>query len=166
MVISFSVDLKEALEKIKFAGEKITTTIERISSYDIPLKNYGKAKWAIVDLLNEKYYCHFSQPIDLYNWLNYNENDEVSYFLNEAGSNTLNYAEGKIPSTFHLWLGRKGFVIAIEQEGKGFDAARVDALRLRENEGAGFEFFRKCQSTIFFDDKEKAKIIYFMQTWP
>ncbi len=165
MVISFSVDLKEALGKIKWTEEKKTIKIEKKKNNDGFLIGYGKAKWAIVDLLNEKYSRHFNEPVDLYNWLNYNESDEVSYFLNEAGSNTLNYAELKMPAAFHLWLGQKGFVIGIEQEGKCFNALRVDQLRLRENEGAGFEFFRKCQSRIFFDNKENTKIIYFMQTW-
>lgn len=166
MVISFSFNLKEALEKIKFGGEKRTIVIERTTGYNVSIVSYGKAKWAIVDLLNESYSHRFNEPINLHNWLNYNESDEVSYFLNEAGSNTLNYADGKISSTFHLWRGEKGFVIGIEQDGNSFDALRIDTLRLRENEGAGFDFYRKCRGTIFFDDKNKAKIIYFMQTWP
>ena len=163
MVISFSVDLKEALKKIKENSEKKTIQIEtERNNYDFTVQ-YGKAKWAIVDLLNEKYSRRFAEPVDLYNWLKYNSNDEVSYFLNEAGSNTLNYAEQKKPTAFHLWLGEKGIVIGIEQEGKGFDAVRVDTLRLRENEGAGFDFYRNCRGIVFFDNVREARIVYFMK---
>ncbi len=165
MVISFSITLKEALQKINLTKEKEKIIIEKERNNTDFVIDYGQAKWAIVDLLNETYSKRFAEPIDLYNWLNYNSNDEVSYFLNEAGSNALNYTEQKKPTAFHLWLGENGFVIGIEQEGKGFDAVRVDSLRLRENEGAGFDFFRNCQGTVFFDNKENAKIIYFMQKW-
>ncbi len=165
MVISFQFDLKKALKSINLTEEKKTIVIEKRRDEAEFIECYGKAKWAIVDLLNEQYAKLFNSPIDLYNWLNYNESDEVAYFLNEAGSNTLNYAELKKPSAVHLWWGKKGFVIGIEQEGRGFDAARIDLLRLRENEGAGFEFFRKCKGTVFFDDVKEAKIIYFMQKW-
>lgn len=162
MVISFSVQLAGALEKIQWTNQQKSIPLDKNSSQKIEL--YGNAKWAVVDLLNERYAQRFDSRIDLYNWIYYNEQDEVAYFLNEAGSNILNYAQHKLPSAFHLWFGENGFVIAIEQEGNGFNALQIDQLRLRENEGAGFEFFRNCRSTIFFDNPQNAHIIYFMQT--
>lgn len=163
MVISFLFNQKEALKEIRWTKEKKIILIETEKNSDDFVIDYGKAKWAIVDLLNEKYSKFFVEPIDLYNWLKYNSNDEVSYFLNEAGSNALNYAEQKKPTAFHLWLGEKGFVMGIEQEKKGFDAVRVDSLRLRENEGAGFDFFRNCRGKVFFDNRRNARLVYFMQ---
>ncbi|MBS3116964.1 hypothetical protein J4421_05200 [Candidatus Woesearchaeota archaeon] len=124
----------------------------------IPL--YGNAKWAVVDILNEQYSHLLISPIDLYNWLHYNENDEVSYFLNEAGSNALSHSQFKVPAKFHLWQGTKGFVIAIEQKGKGFNAKEVDQKRIKDNEGAAFNFFRKCKNKIFFDEPEDARVVY------
>ena len=163
MVISFSVNLLEVLMIIKCNRGRRSLFLDKDAQRRIEL--YGNAKWAIVDLLNEKYSFRFAAPIDLYHWLYFQEHDEVAYFLNEAGSNVLNYGENKLPSAFHLWLGEKGFIIGIEQEGKGFNAIQIDELHLKENEGAGFEFFRNCHATIFFDNPQNANVIYFMQTW-
>ncbi len=57
-------------------------------------------------------------------------------------------------------MGTKGFVIGIEQQGKGFDAEKINQEKIKEGEGAAFEFFRKCKGTVFFDDSEKAKVVY------
>ncbi len=148
--------LPEALKEIEhtnyyklpvheLAQKRINKTISR----------YGNAKWKIVDILNEKFKTNF----DLYNWLLFNEQDEVAYFLNEAGSNALSYSKYKAPSAFHLWLGEKGFVIGVEQQGKGFNAEKINREGLKENEGAAFAFFRKCRSVIFFDNPKDARIV-------
>ena len=138
-------------------------TIDHSKYHEINIKDlesYGDAKWAIVDLLNDHYSSVLTSNFDLYNWINHNEKDEVAYFLNETGSNVLNYSEFGAPAKFHLWLGEKGFIIGIEQKGNGFNAFEIDKFGLKENEGAGFNFFRECKSQIFFDNVENVKIVF------
>ncbi|MDO8656360.1 MAG: hypothetical protein Q7K45_03915, partial [Nanoarchaeota archaeon] len=145
---------------IRFKGEQRSFPINS-QPENMLIETYGNAKWAIVDMLNERYSTILNTEFNLHHWLHYNEHDEVAYFLNEAGSNTLNHSEFKAPSHFHLWMGRKGFVIGIEQQGKGFNAQRINEEKIKEGEGAAFEFYRSCKSTVFFDDSANAKIIYF-----
>jgi len=166
MVLHFQRTLPEALKKIEFEAnhsghyqEIIVHEKEELSSDD-NLPAYGDAKWKIVDLLNEKFSSVLKEPFDLYNWLNYNENDELAYFLNEAGSNCLNYSEFKMPHKFHLWMGKKGFVVGIEQKGKGFNAEEVHNSRIKDGEGAAFDFYRKAKSKIFFDNGKNARVVY------
>ena len=160
MVLIFDYDVRQALKDIQIVEQKefVISEQQRESMIEV----YGKAKWAVVDMLNERYSAQQETPFDLHHWLSGNEEDEVAYFLNEAGSNALNYAEAGAPAAFHLWLGKKGFVIGIEQQGAGFDAGRVHQLRIAQHQGGGFDFFRKCQGIVFFDKKEKAKVIYFL----
>ena len=119
-------------------------------------EKYTELKWRIIDLLNETYNTSFC----LSHWLE-SKDDEVSYFLNEAGSNTLQHAEFQAPNKFHLWLGKKGFIISIEQQGKGFDAQEVEKNNIQKNAGAAFDFFRRCESAIFFDDPAQATKVFF-----
>ena len=161
MVICFETTLIKALGHIQYkSGRTFPIHNQKLvrdvfSSCDI-IDKYGQQKWAVVELLNKTYGTKF----DLYNWINQVATDEVAYFLNEAGSNSLNYTEYKAPDNFSLWLGKKGFTISIEQRGVGFDAQRIHQLEIKENEGAGFDFFRNCKGKVFFDDHENAKIIY------
>ncbi len=160
MSLNFSKTLKEALENIQpeqyrqflIHGEEGIRTDEII-------KTYGDAKWQIVELLNQKYSQLLKDQFDLHNWLNFNENDELAYFLNEAGSNCLSHSQFKAPYRFHLWTGKLGFVVGVEQKGKGFDAEQTHQHRLRDNQGAAFDFFRRCRSEIFFDNPKDSKIV-------
>ncbi|MEK6900805.1 MAG: hypothetical protein AABX37_00505 [Nanoarchaeota archaeon] len=164
MVIHFQKTLPEALQDIQFTGEckefvvHEAETVVRHSS--VFIDHYGNAKWDVVDTLNARYGAQLPFLIDLLHWLHYEENDEVAYFLSEAGSNALHNSEFKAPFKFCIWFGRKGFVLGMEQKGKGFDAHRVVKENIKENEGAAFEFYGKCQSTIFFDDPLNAKQVY------
>jgi len=166
MTLNFTKSLQESLQKLgqHEYHEFVVHSEERIlTNSDEVIDVYGKTKWAIVDLLNNNYSHTIKDKFDLYNWLNHNTNDEVSFFLNEAGSNCLNYSEHKTPHKFHLWLGEKGFIIGIEQQGNGFNAVNVDENRIKENEGRAFDFFRECQNEVFFDDANEARIIFFEQ---
>ncbi len=178
MVLFFEYTLKKALEEIdgdRKNGTELSLDSLNSKIWKFPvhffgtkkteetIKIYGEAKWAIVDLLNENYSTVLKTPFDLYHWLQGQAKDEVAYFLNEAGSNALNYADEKAPSAFYLWRGSKGFIIGIEQEGKGFNAQKIASQRYRENEGAGFEFFRNCQGKVFFDNPLQARVVYFLQ---
>lgn len=165
MVLNFEKNLPQALKIVEGNNclEFVVHPLEQertFESSDNILEKYGKAKWEIVDLLNQEYSHILADSFDLYNWLNENVNDELAYFLNEAGSNVLCYSDCKAPYRFLLWLGKKGFVIGIEQKGKGFDAQEICHRRLKENEGAAFGFFRNCRNEIFFDDSREAKIVY------
>jgi hypothetical protein len=122
------------------------------------IDKYGDAKWQVVELINSHF--NLKNKFDLYNWLNHNEEDELAYFINEAGSNCLNYSEYKAPHKFHVWLGKKGFIVAIEQKGAGFPAKKIHDHRLKQNEGAAFRFFRNCKSNIFFDDPDEARMVF------
>ena len=155
MALHFNKKLNEALNNIgsHHYHELFVHDSHRTSEI---IEHYGKQKWQVVDLINEKFNSNF----DLYNWLEFNSADEVAYFINEAGSNCLNYSDYKIPHKFHLWLGSKGFVIGIEQLGRGFNAKAIDSMRIKDNAGAAFDFFRNCQSSIFFDDGENTRIVF------
>ena len=160
MAIDFQEKISDALIEINHQGEYFIWTVQGEQSEVNSLANYVDAQWKIVDLLNEKYGLFLDEEFDLYNWINFNPNDEVAYFLSEAGSNCLNYAQHKAPHKFHLWLGGKGFVIGIEQKGEGFPAERVNAEMIKENEGAAFNFFRNCRNTVFFDNPRDARIVF------
>lgn len=165
MVLSFTKTLSEALESIQFFAyhEFVVYDAEVMRTYaisDSVIEQYGQAKWAIVDVLNEEYGTFLFNKFDLYNWLEKNKDDEVAYFLNEAGSNSLNYSEYLAPSKFHLWLGKKGFMIGIEQKGKGFDAVKINEEKIKENQGGAFLFFRECKNTVFFDNPGDARVVY------
>ncbi len=156
MVIHFSKSLVQAISEISHLEHHsfvISNTPRTLSNTDQILSLYGDAKWEIVQRLNETYSTNF----DLHNWIAENQDDEVAYFLNEAGSNCLNYAEYKIPSKFHLWLGKNGFIIGIEQK-DSFDVTKISQY------SGGFGFFTKSKNTIFFDDPKNAKIIFMQQT--
>ncbi|MEK6863225.1 MAG: hypothetical protein AABW53_00855 [Nanoarchaeota archaeon] len=166
MVLCFARTLSQALENIGFSGgyhklpvykpEIVRTNI--IS--DEIIETYGNAKWAVIDILNEKYGPVMSNPFDLHHWLEKNDDDEVAYFLNEAGSNSLNYSQYLVPWRFHLWLGKKGFVIGIEQKGDGFNAVKIHEEKLHRHLGGAFNFFRWCKSAVFFDNPEEARVVY------
>lgn len=162
MALSFHHTLSKALENINFTGEQTTISIHPYQQQrsEETIVQYGQAKWAVVDKLNERYSTLLNREFNLHHWLHYNEYDEVAYFLNEAGSNTLQHSQFKLPSHFHLWMGKKGFVIGIEQQGKGFNAERINQEKIKEGEGAAFEFYRSCKSIIFFDDSSNCKIVY------
>lgn len=162
MVLNFDYSLIHALQKIQAEGYHEIIVHEKEIVRDIyssceMVEKYGEAKHQIVELINQRYNTNF----DHFNWINQNTTDEVAYFLNEAGSNVLSYSEFKAPFKFHLWFGGKGFIIGIEQKGRGFNAEEVDALKLKSGEGTAFEFFRGCKSKVFFDDANQAKIILF-----
>ena len=165
MALHFTKTLQEALENIgSFDYQQLSVyESEEVRTYmisDEVIGQYGDAKWSVVDILNEKYGALLFNKFDLHNWLEKNWEDEVAYFLNEAGSNSLNYSEFLAPFCFHLWLGKKGFVIGIEQKGKGFNAKKINEEKLKENKGGAFAFFRACKNVVFFDDPENAKIAY------
>ena len=99
MVIHFQKTLLESLNTIKFKEyHKFPINnqyeLRTLKNSDKIVGKYGEAKWKVVELLNEKLRHNFN----LHNWLNQNKKDEVAYFLNEAGSNCLNYSKGKILS--------------------------------------------------------------------
>jgi len=160
MVLDFQKKLSEALESIGFAGEYHELLVQQEQEEIDVLEIYGNAQWQIVDLLNEKYNSVLMDKIDLHNWIDYNQKDEVAYFLSETGTNCLNYAEHRAPHKFHVWSGEKGFVVGVEQIGESFSAEMINEKRIKENEGAAFEFFRNCNSTIFFDNPKETRVVY------
>lgn len=127
------------------------------------IAHYGSAKFRIVELLNQRYAQHFSSLIDLHNWLYHRQEDEVAYFLNEAGSNAINHSDYKAPARFHLWLGENGFLIGVEQKGKSFAVGELTKSLRQTKGGDGSRFFQACQGTIFFDNPKEAKVVYFHQ---
>jgi len=168
MTLNFSLSLPEALADINFQEYQGHHEFiihdkdeERIySNSDEIIGKYGEIKWKIVDLVNARYSHILKDKFDLYNWINKNKQDELSYFLNEAGSNSLLYSQFKAPFKFHLWLGENSFIVGIEQKGQGFNAEKINSGHLKENRGAAFQFFRESQSQVFFDDPKQAKVVY------
>lgn len=165
MTLHFNHNLAQALENINYSGESHQFLIHNTekerdvhSSCGI-VEKYGDVKHKVVNLINEKYGTILANKFDLYNWILQNQEDEVAYFINEAGSNCLSYSQLKAPHMFHLWLGSKGFIIGIEQKGNGFNAEKIHHKKIKENKGAAFEFFRSCRNRIFFDDSNNAKMV-------
>jgi len=161
MVLNFTKILQQALENIDFTEHHEFTVYDLAKerthlNSDEVIELYGNTKWKVVDILNEKYSVKF----DLHNWLYKNKNDEVAYFINEVGSNSLSYSQFKAPYRFHLWLGKKGFILGIEQKGQGFNAQHIHENRIQQNEGAAFNFFRECKSKIFFDDPQNVRVVF------
>ncbi|MBI4981359.1 hypothetical protein HZC30_07455 [Candidatus Woesearchaeota archaeon] len=166
MVLDFERIFMEALSHINYKKEHHEFPIhedeEDAAKHDFDgiIQRYGEMKWKVVDLLNGHYSEVLKDKFDHYNWLNHNEQDELAYFLNEAGSNCLNHSEYKAPYKFHVWLGHKGFIVGIEQKGRGFPAHKVHHQKIKSGEGAAFEFFRKSKSRIFFDDPHDARMVF------
>lgn len=164
MAIDHALNLSLALQHVGFSrehGEQQSAQefsiheAEELRTDDV-LNTYGTAKWAIIDLLNN-HYAQNDVHYDLYNWLLENKEDEVAYFLNEGGSNCLTHSEYKAPSKFKVWLGKKGFVIGMEQKGKGFSIA--EAI---QKAGGFFGFFAQSKSIIFFDQRQEARAIFML----
>ncbi len=171
MTLNFQKTLQQALQRISFSTNGLDNQYYELTIHDKKelrtralsdeiISRYGKAKWKIVDMLNQQYSTVLGDKFDLYNWLHNNEEDELAYFLNEIGSNCLNYSEFKTPSKFHLWLGSKGFVVGIEQKGDGFNTEEIYQQNIKQNEGAGFQFLDRCKNTVFFDDVENTRIVF------
>ena len=117
-------------------------------------------------MLNQRYQTRLSVPADLHNWLYHRKEDEIAYFLNEAGSNTINHSSYKAPAKFHLWLGETGFIIGVEQKGNGFAAEKLRREKTpSEKGGTASRFFRSCRGTIFFDNPKDARIVYYAHTF-
>ncbi len=164
MVIHFDKTLQDALQNIgqyHYKGFPIHQQDIRTSHHSHLIKTYGEAKWAIVDAVNTRYSAMLEKPFDLINWLHHNQEDELSYFLSEAGSNSLHHSSLGAPACFHLWMGENGFVVGVQQNGDGFNAEQVSSQRIMDNKGAAFTFFRNCQGSVFFDDSSNAKVVYF-----
>jgi len=162
MVLNFEYSLTQALQNIQAQGYQEMIVHEKEVARDIYssceiVEKYGIAKHQLVELINQRYNTTFDQM----NWINQNTDDEVAYFLNEAGSNVLSYSEFKAPFKFHLWFGLKGFIIGMEQKGKGFKAQEIHQQKLKENQGAAFDFFRSCKNKVFFDDPNQVKTVFF-----
>lgn len=166
MVLNFKHSFLEALENIGYAKTHHEFVIHEseeevsVEDHNKLVERYGEMKWKVVDLINEQYNTLLKSKFDLYNWLHHNEDDELAYFLNEAGSNCLNHSQYKAPFKFHIWQGKKGFIVGIEQKGRGFPAYKVHKEKIKSNEGAAFEFFQNCQSTVFFDDPKDARMVF------
>ncbi|PIZ52423.1 hypothetical protein COY27_00310 [Candidatus Woesearchaeota archaeon CG_4_10_14_0_2_um_filter_33_13] len=162
MVIHFEHTLQNALREINFVEHSETFVVHndektRILSNSCEIvEKYGQAKNDVVKLINDVYGRNF----DLHNWIERKTDDEVSYFLSEAGSNVLNYSQFKAPSSFNVWFGKKGFIIGVEQKGKSFNAKFVHDNNVKSNEGMAFSFFKRCQNKIFFDHPQDSNIVY------
>ena len=162
MALHFDHNLQRALKNIQAEGYHELLIHDQKEKRDVYssceiIESYGEAKHEVVEIINQ-YYSHLN--FDLMNWVKKNQDDEVSYFLNEVGSNVLSHSEFKAPHKFHIWFGKKGFIIGVEQRGRGFNAEEVHNQRLKENEGAAFNFFRSCESKIFFNDSKDANSVF------
>jgi hypothetical protein len=162
MAIHFNYSLPESLKNIDYVEhneEFIVHDNEEIrvlsNSCDI-IEQYGEMKHQVVSLINEVY----GKDFDLKNWIRRDLSDEVAFFLNESGSNVLNYSQFKAPSKFGLFFGKKGFIIGIEQKGKSFNAKHIHDNNIKENEGMAFKFYKQCSSKIFFDHPQDTNIVY------
>ncbi|MDP3640080.1 MAG: hypothetical protein Q8R53_02660 [Nanoarchaeota archaeon] len=170
MVFSFNLTLKKALEFLSATNDYHTFPIHGEEHPAVHseafIAQYGAAKRSVVELLNQRYKSLLSPKADLHNWLYHRQDDEIAYFLNEAGSNTINHSDYQAPACFHLWLGERGFIIGVEQKGQGFAAEKLRKETVpSESGGSASRFFRSCKGIIFFDDPESARIVYYAHTF-
>jgi len=164
MVLDFDTKLDEAKAEIAFSGEKAEFLVSDMhvpNSLEVIETRYSKALLGVVELVNERYKTKLKEPFNLYNWVEHNSSDELAYFLSETGSNCLNYAETKSPHKLTVYLGSKGFIVAVSQQGRGFNARDILTRKVKQNEGAGFSFFDRCSSVVFFDDPLNARVVCF-----
>lgn len=139
-MLDFKRTLQETLQEETFDGKtfRIEPEVDRCDS----LEEYASKKWQLIDTINKKYNTTFS----LHHWLQ-KKDDEVATFLCEAGANSI---QGQGPIGFNLWLGKKSFIIGIQQK-KEFNASQINQEEIKQNKGAGFNFFREARNTIFFN---------------
>ncbi|MAG61040.1 hypothetical protein CL619_04595 [archaeon] len=164
MVIDFEQTLTKSKEIIGFDGETAEFLVfdknNKITLEEIDAR-YSKALWTVVEVLNSRYKDKLEQEFNLYNWIEHNPSDEVSYFLNEASSNCMNYSKYKAVWKFAVYFGSRGFILSVLQQGKGFDSEKIFEERIKSNEGAGFLFYEECSNKVFFDDPKNSKSIYY-----
>lgn len=160
MVTNFNHSLQLALQHIEHHTTKKYLIHPRheartLTNTDQILEKYADAKHQIINHINQYYQTNHNHD----NWLT-NQPDDVAHFLNEAGSNTLNYSEFKTPHKFHLHLGTKGFIIGIEQLGQAFNAQYIYENKIKQNQGKAFTFYNNSESTVFFNHPTNTTIVY------
>ena len=166
MVLDFERKLTDSLESIGHSGEEHEFLVHDEDLHEVNpqcsmlLSRYSDALHGVVEHVNNRFSTVLDGSFDLLNWIKHNHHDELAYFLSETGNNCLNHSQNKAPHKLKLYLGSKGFVVAVEQEGKGFDAKVVDSSGFYQNEGAAFDFYRNCQSVVFFDDFLDSKVVF------
>lgn len=164
MVIDFEKTLRQSQDRIEMEGDSaefIVFDIGNPCSLEETEIRYGKALWTVIEIINKKYQDRLDFEFNLYNWIEHNSSDELSYFLNEASSNSINYSEFKSVWKLIVYFGKKGFIVGVLQQGKDFDAEKIFFDKVKSNEGAGFLFYEECSNTVFFDNSKTAKSIYF-----
>ncbi|HIH11884.1 TPA: hypothetical protein HA241_06860 [Candidatus Woesearchaeota archaeon] len=169
MVLLWSKTVDQALAEVRFTHRyefEISTEPRTLDNTDEIIPRYAAVKQHIVVILNSHFPHWMGRRFRLKHWLQRKKHDELAYFLNEAGSNCLAYADHKIPAQFRLWIGKKGFLIGITQSGGGFPAREVYVQKRRNNLGGGFRFYARCRSKIFFDSPAKATEVYLLWKKP
>ena len=86
--------------------------------------------------------------------------DDITYFFAETYFNVAFYGDYHFPSMIQAWIGESSFVLSVGQEGNGFDAEMVNQTRKIQNAGGAFNFFRSCESEIFFDNPNNARTVF------
>ena len=86
--------------------------------------------------------------------------DDITYFFAETYFNVAFYGDYHFPSMIQAWVGESSFVLSVGQKGNGFDAEMVNQTRRKQNAGGAFNFFRSCESEIFFDNPNNARIVF------
>ena len=189
MVLNFDYTLSEALDKVGFTKKLVFNVYnsgkDGADVYDtssggtdvsigesVLLSRYGDAKWGISSVINGNYGSRLKCPVDLYNWLFFCEDDEVSYFVCEMGANVIHH-QGCFPECFEVYLGSSGFVLGVVQNGlnrgqrvkKVFNAVEVDVKKIFSNSGGGFSFLRRCKGVVFFDNPFDVRVVYYVQSF-
>lgn len=122
---------------------------------DHAIEKFGEIQQAIIEILNQRYHLH----INLQNWLD-KKHDEVAWFLSETSSNIFSESQEKVVSKVSLYLKENNFIIALHQCSP-FNPLIIAKENIHHNQGKGFEFYKTCKGTIFFDDPTSAKKIHF-----
>ncbi len=156
MVVDFSYCLERGLDRILF--------IEKLEFILSSLDSYTDAKRFIVDSIADLYGDRLVEDglrrPDLYNWLFERFDDEVSYFVVEAGANVIHHARLR-DAMVRVYFGQKGFIVEFEQANDFFNAELVVSQRIMTHKGGGFLFFNGCRGIVFFDNSTLVRCVYY-----
>ncbi|MBW2984400.1 hypothetical protein KY361_04750 [Candidatus Woesearchaeota archaeon] len=161
MVIAFDKTLADALREIGFSESEGVHLEEVVYDGEVHLSElspeeqeslFARIGRAYGEVFNQVTLCGKSWDVPHLR--------NLSDFISHITTNVRKYSQYGIEYRIHFWQGERGFVVGIEQKGRGFEAKRVDSERIASSYGNGFNFYRACSPYIFFDSPSDARIVY------
>ena len=84
--------------------------------------------------------------------------------LFEAHASIAMHGDYNFPSKIELWIGKAGFIVGVQQKGRGFNADEISRTgKHREGGGSGFKTYKELGYDVFFDNPTDARTVYIMR---